>query len=463
MQRYADQYLQEWLVGSSRKPLLMRGARQVGKTWLVRNLAKNTQKQLIEINFEKNPELYTAFKTNEPDIILRAIELTMGLQINIDQSILFLDEIQAFPNLIAKLRWFYESLPALPVIAAGSLLDFVLADHTFSMPVGRITYMHVNPFSFEEFLIVKKCENLVSFLKTCQLTTDVLSVIHERFMTLFREYLVVGGMPSAIAAWIETNSLQSVSLVHNELLLSYRDDFSKYAGKISTRYLEETMTAIPQLLGQKFIYSHVNSDVKATLMKDALNLLCKARVGYKIRAIPANGLPLLAGVDHKRFKVEFIDVGLALSLLKLRLDQIESAGDINLINQGAISEQVVGQLLHCIEPAYIESHNYCWHREEKSSSAEIDYIIQHASQIIPIEVKSGTTGSMKSLQLFMQLKKRKLAVRINSDVPSFVEVNVKSHDGQAIQYQLLSIPFYLIEQLPRLLDAILSGARNVPK
>lgn len=452
MRRHAAEYLEQWITGSMRKPLLIRGARQVGKTWLVRNLAENTKKQLIEINFEKNPELYNAFSTNEPGIILRNIELIMHLKINIDQSILFLDEVQVFPELITKLRWFYESLPALPVVAAGSLLDFALAEHTFSMPVGRISYLHINPFSFEEFLVAKKYDHLVSFFKTFQLKDKIQNVLHTNFMNLFREYLVVGGMPAAVSAWITTNSLHDVALAHSELVLSYRDDFAKYAGKIPTRYLEETMAAIPKLLGQKFIYSHVNPDVKATMMKDALNLLCKARVCYKVRATSANGLPLLAEVDDRRFKVEFIDVGLVSTLLGLRLDQIESAGDINLINQGAISEQVVAQLLRCTEPGYIEAHNYYWCREEKSSNAEIDYIIQHHSNIIPVEVKSGKTGGLKSLQVFMQLKKRQLAVRINSDTPSFVSVNVKSYDSKPVSYELLSIPFYFIEQLSRLLD-----------
>lgn len=452
MRRHAAEYLEQWMAASVRKPLLMRGARQVGKTWLVRNLAEHTKKQLIEINFEKNPELYNAFSTNEPSIILRNIELIMHRKINIDQSILFLDEVQVFPELIAKLRWFYESLPTLPVIAAGSLLDFALAEHTFSMPVGRISYLHINPFSFEEFLIAKNCEDLVSFFETFQLKDSIPSVIHDRMMNLFREYLVVGGMPAAVNAWITTHSLHDVATAHSELVLSYRDDFAKYAGKVPTRHLEETMAAIPKLLGQKFIYSHVNSDVKATIMKNALNLLCKARVCYKVSATAANGLPLLAEVDDKRFKVEFIDVGLVSTLLGLRLDQIESVRDINLINQGAVSEQVVAQLLRTTSPGYTEAHNFYWCREEKSSNAEVDYIIQHHSNIIPVEVKSGKTGSLKSLQIFMQLKKRQLAVRINSDVPSFASVNVKSYDGKPVSYELLSIPFYLIEQLPRLLD-----------
>lgn len=464
MQRYVTQHLQEWLLSDQRKPLLMRGARQVGKTWLVHNLAEHNKRELIEINFEKNPRLYNAFtKSNEPKIILRNIELEMSLDINVENSILFLDEIQAFPELIAKLRWFYEDMPELAVIATGSLLDFVLANHTFSMPVGRISYVHINPLSFEEFLLAKNCGKLVSLLGAFQFQSEISPLIHTKLMMLFREYLVVGGMPKAVSVWVETNSLRKTAYTHTELLLSYRDDFAKYAGKIPTSFLEETLSAIPQLLGQKFVYSHVNPDVKTTVLKDALNLLCKARISYKVRATSANGVPLLAEVDNRRFKVVFIDVGLVSSLLALRLDHFESVDDINLINQGAISEQVVAQLLRCSEPAYMEVNNFYWCREEKSASAEVDYVVNHANHIVPVEVKSGTTGSMKSLQLFMHLKKRNLAVRINSDVPSLVDVDVKSYDQKSISYQLLSIPFYLIEQLPRLLDEKLFGAHHVTK
>lgn len=185
---------------------------------------------------------------------------------------------------------------------------------------------------------------LTSFFKTVQLKDDIPSVLHHNIMNLFREYLVVGGMPAAVDAWITSHSLQEVAVAHSDLILSSRDNFAKYAGKIPSRHLEETMVSIPKLLGQKFIYSHVNPDVKTTIVKDALNLLGKARVCYKIRATSANGLSLLAEVNDKRFKVEFIDVGLVSTMLGLRLDQIECVGDVNLINQGAVSEQVVAQL-----------------------------------------------------------------------------------------------------------------------
>lgn len=460
MRRKADSYLLEWFFDPHRKPMMMRGARQVGKTWLVRNLAKAANKTLIEINFEKNPEFHPLFHSNEPEKIIRNIELAMDIRIDIHNTLLFLDEIQVVPELLAKLRWFYESLPLLPVIAAGSLLDFALAEHTFSMPVGRITYMHIEPLSFEEFLWAKNSNQLVHFLQTVSTQENIVEPIHTKLMRLFQEYVIIGGMPQAVSTWIESNALNKVSKAHSDLLLAYRDDFSKYPKKIPTQYLEDVMTAVPKLLGQKFVFSRVNTNVRADNLKQALDSLCKARVCHMIYATHGNGLPLAAEVNSKRFKVALVDVGLVSAALDLRLDQIELLHDINLINSGAIAEQVVNQLLRTTQPFYVEPRSFYWVREEKSANAEIDYFIQHAGKIIPVEVKSGATGSMKSLQLFMHLKQYQLAVRINSDVPHFVKVNAKTHDGKLLDYQLLSIPFYLIEQLPRLLDAYFGSVKT---
>lgn len=454
MRRHADKTLQNWIADSRRKPLVLRGARQTGKTWLVRQLAKTAHKTLIEINFEEHPEFRSLFDTNEPTKILRNIEFKLDIKIEPQNTLLLLDEIQIFPEALAKLRWFYESLPELPVIAAGSLLDFALADHTFSMPVGRIDYLHLEPLSFEEFLLAKRWDQSIAFLQDYSLSEKIPEAIHQKLLSAFREYVVIGGMPAAVCEWIETQSLENVSRVQNNLLLTYRDDFAKYAKRISIEHLEETLMTVPKMLGQKFVYSRVNPNTKTETLKKALNLLCKARVCFKIQATHANGLPLLAEVNEKYCKVGLVDTGLASSLLGLRLGHLESVYDLNLVNGGALSEQVIAQLLRCIEPNYVEPHNFYWSREEKNSNAEVDFIVQHHHDIIPIEVKSGKTGSLKSLQQFMHLKKRKRAVRINADTPSTLAVDLKTSGGASVDYQLLSIPFYMTEQLHRLLNAV---------
>ncbi|OGT32854.1 MAG: AAA family ATPase [Gammaproteobacteria bacterium RIFCSPHIGHO2_02_FULL_39_13] len=444
--------MQEWITDPQRKPLVLRGARQTGKTWLARQLAKTAGKTLIEINFEAHPEFRSLFDTNEPAKIVRNIEFKLDSKIELRNSLLLLDEVQMFPEVLAKLRWFYELLPELPVIAAGSLLDFALADHSFSMSVGRIDYLHLEPLSFEEFLLAKGLDQSVAFLQEYSLPEKIPDAIHQKLLSVFREYVVIGGMPAAVSSWIETQSLENVSRIHNNLLLTYRDDFAKYAKRISIEHLEEILMAIPKMLGQKFVYSHVNPHTKTETLKKALDLLCKARICYKIQVTHANGLPLLAEVNKKYYKVGLVDTGLASSLLGLRLGHLESVYDLNLVNEGAISEQVIAQLLRCIEPDYVEPHHFYWCRAEKNSNAEIDFVMQHHHDIIPIEVKSGKTGSLKSLQQFMYLKKRKRAVRINADIPNTMSVDLKTPAGASVVYQLLSIPFYLTEELHRLLD-----------
>jgi predicted AAA+ superfamily ATPase len=454
MKRKYLAFLHEWLSAPDRKPLVIRGARQVGKTWLVRHFAKEQNKQLIELNFEKEPQLASFFQSNDPKQILLNLGSFLDENINPDKCLLFLDEIQAVPEILAKLRWFAEDYRKLPVIAAGSLLEFVLEDHAFSMPVGRIGYMYMEPLSFEEYLMATERETAMNYLETFQWKTEIPKALHEKLMSHFKEYIVIGGMPAAVASWVADHSLSKVNQIHRNLITTYRDDFAKYSGRIDKERLDEVLLAIPKLLGEKFIYSKVNPDVRSAQIKQAFDLLCKARVCHRVTSTHANGIPIGAELDKKFFKAIFLDVGLCSAALGLTFDQVTSIDEIILINSGAVAEQVAGQLLRTINPPYIEPGLYYWLREGKSS-AEIDYIIQHSGRLLPIEVKAGSTGSLKSLHLFMDLKKLSIALRINSDLPSQTEVQVKDQDGNEVNYKLLSIPFYLQGQIPRLMGKLL--------
>lgn len=228
------------------------------------------------------------------------------------------------------------------------------------------------------------------------------------------------------------------------LLATYRDDFAKYPGRILQELLDEILTTVPKLLGEKFVFSRANKDVSSETLKKALQLLCMARVCHKVYATHGNGLPIGANIKNNFIKAIFLDLGLVSSFLDIKLHQIKKLDDLTLVNKGGLAEQAVGQLLRTIEPCYIEPQLYYWLREEKGSSAEIDYLIQLEGRVIPIEVKSGSTGSLKSLHYFMHLKGLQYAVRINADLPSTVMVNAKIHSGESVHYQLLSIPFYLI-------------------
>src|SRR3990167_8040417 len=258
MKRYLIDKLKDWIVSPSRKPAVLRGARQVGKTWIVRELAKQTGKQLIELNFEKRRSLATHFESNDPSTILLNLESALNQSIHPADSILFLDEIQAAPDLLAKLRWFYEDMPELAVMTAGSLLDFVLEDHTFSMPVGRIQYFFVEPLGFEEFLLAKNEIHLLSAIKKVSIEKSLNVALHDKANQLFKEFVTVGGMPEAVATWINTSSLAALAEVHNNLINTYQDDFRKYAGKLSINHLEEVLHSVPKLLTKKFVYSHVD-------------------------------------------------------------------------------------------------------------------------------------------------------------------------------------------------------------
>lgn len=452
MERNVTTSLIEWLDSVTRKPLVLRGARQVGKTWLIRNLAKITKKQLIEVNFEKQPALASLFESNDPQTILLNLSTQLNEKIIPEKSLLFLDEIQSAPELLSKLRWFAEDLPQLPVVAAGSLLEFVLSQHAFSMPVGRISYMHVEPLSFEEFLSAKNKKGLIQFLENYAIEKKISKIIHEELMEIFKEYILVGGMPAVIVNWIADGSFTKVNQIQHDLLATYRDDFNKYKGRIVVERLDEVMMSIPKMLGQKFVYSRVNSSIQAATIKNVLSLLEKARICHRIKNTAANGVPLAAEIKDKNFKEIFLDIGLCGAALGLNLNQINAVKDIAFINHGGIAEQVVGQLLRTLPPVYMEPELFYWQRENPGANAEIDYIIQYTNHVIPVEVKAGSSGTLKSLHLFMSLKKFPLAVRINSDYPSKMTINQKNTLGDDVSYNLISIPFYLIGQLYRLLS-----------
>lgn len=310
MERVLSRHLIKWLESADRKPLVIRGARQVGKTWLVRHLASQSKRQLVELNFEKQPLLTSLFDSNDPRRILLNLSAALGKDIHPETSLLFLDEIQAAPMLFSKLRWFAEDLPQLPVVAAGSLLEFMLAEHSFSMPVGRISYLHLEPLSFQEFLLASAKKELYNYLIGYDLQAVIPAVIHEQFMSLFKEYLFVGGLPAAVLNWITERSLGKVHQIQSDLLATYRDDFTKYKGRIETSRLDEVVMAIPKMLGQKFIFSRASSSAQPMTVKQILDLLEKARICHRVWSCSANGVPMAAEIKEKYFKTVFLDSGL---------------------------------------------------------------------------------------------------------------------------------------------------------
>ncbi|MBA3752086.1 ATP-binding protein [Candidatus Dependentiae bacterium] len=455
MERTGISFLLNWLKSSNRLPLVIRGARQVGKTWIVRHLAQLEKLRLIELNFEDQKELASTFSSNDPTIIVKNLEDILGIEkIEPRKSLLFLDEIQAVPELYPKLRWFAEKMPELPVIAAGSLFEFIFKqDHEpLSMPVGRVEFMYLEPLSFEEFLLAKEKKQLVRLINSYTWSQDIPTITHTTLLSYFKEYIIVGGMPAAVKKWVIEQNLVEVSRIHHNILATFKGDFHKFAGRMDSDLLEQTMERVPVELGKKFVYSTVSKDVQVPAIKKSLDLLCKARLCHKIFSTAANGLPLHGEVNEKFIKAIFLDVGLCSASLGLSLVGIKSVQEIALINSGGIAEQVVGQLLRSMQPLFIDPELYYWLRYEKKSTAEIDYIIQHEAHVLPIEVKAGEAGTLKSLHFFMGLKKLSSAVRVYSGMPLRTPIKTKDPYEKSVSYELMSIPFYLISQMNRLVN-----------
>lgn len=451
MKRSVSIFLKDWLTNPSRKPLVMRGARQVGKTWLVRDLAKTSSRTLIELNFEKQPELAEHFSSNDPDRIISDLEADLGLDIHPDNAILFLDEIQAAPALLASLRWFREEMPELPVVAAGSLLDFTLEKHDFSMPVGRIMYCHVEPLSFFEFLEASGNAKLREALCTAGKTGTLSPRLHERSLEIFSEYCITGGLPEIVAVWVEVRNDDRRLQLQQDLIAAYRDDFNKYRKRVPADLLRRVMDAVPKQTGGNFVYNHVDADSGHRNLKQAVEMLTLARVCHRIEHTAANGLPLGAEGNPRLFKMMMVDIGISTAQLGLSRLDVRDLNQTVWANKGGLAEQFVGQHLRCLFKPWEEPRLFYWQRTG-GRQGELDFIFQYGPHIIPIEVKAGSAGSMKSLHAFMQKKQLPLAVRLDTNPPSVQDLDVRTTTGEQARYRLVSLPLYMTETLPSAIE-----------
>lgn len=457
MYRFALDHLKEWKEKGTRKPLVIRGARQVGKSFLVEMFAKEAFENLVKIDFEKMPDMSSLFRSKSPGTIIPLIEAKFNANIKLGKTLLFLDEIQAAPEVFAAIRYFYEDLPALHVIAAGSLLEFVLKEHEFAMPVGRIEYMHLGPMQFEEFLIAAQKEKLRQYLCNYKLGEDVPSSIHDEFMQLVKRFLVTGGMPEAVSVFLNSNSYRECESVQQSIISTYRDDFNKYAKRADPRRLEKIFNKVPQMVGQKFKYSQIDREERSRDLKAALDMLSLAKVVSCVYHSSANGVPLRAEMDDSTFKVLFLDVGLLNRSCGLGISEFEGVPDIMTVNAGAVCEQFVGQHLMYPQRFFEEPELFYWVREKKISNAEVDYLLSIGTDIVPVEVKAGKSGTLKSLQVFLCEKERGVGLRFNSDLPSVVNTMTSLPTGNNRPFKLISLPFYMIGQAKRLCSILSSN------
>jgi uncharacterized protein len=441
VERELENWLQQWLGGKG-KPLILRGARQVGKTWAVRRLAEHSGRDLIELNLERTPQLASLFAENNPQQTLDLLEIHLGRDVVPNKAILFLDEIQAAPLLLAKLRWFAEDLPQLPVVAAGSLLEFALADHTYSMPVGRTSFRHVLPMTFPEYLSAHGQERLLSHLSKHNPSEVLPAVIHESSSTWFHRFCMVGGMPAVVNLDVTTGIARQCRDAQRDLIAAYRADFPKYKGRIDQAALDQVLARVAASVGKKFNYT--DTSLASTTSKRALELLQAARLCTVIKHSAANGLPLAAEEKDRSRKVILLDIGLWHALIGTPAARIFP--ESNMLSpeaRTAISEQILGQqLLAAGEQTGDGPTLHYWHREG-GRPGEIDYVMSIEGTVVPIELKSGATGAMKSLHQFMFDKQLRIAVRVDSNPPSVQTIDLKTSQGNAVKYQLLSVPHYL--------------------
>lgn len=422
------QELLAWKEHSFRKPLILRGARQVGKSWLIEQFAKAFT-SFVSINFEKQPEACQFFQ-GDIDIpkLLEKLHVYSGQQIIAGKTLLFLDEIQACERAMIVLRYFKEELPDLHVIAAGSLIDFSLKK--IGMPVGRVQFLYLHPLSFGEYLSAIGRSELREYI----LRGNIDPVMHHKILDEVKTYFWLGGMPAVIDAWIKERDFQTCLDLQDEILLSFRQDFEKYAKKNLIDKVEMVFNSVPEHLGEKFVLSKIDPNVRSYIFKEALDCLRKAGVIHITYHSSGQGVPLAAEKDNRHYKVYFFDIGLAQRLLGLDLQQWIIT-PLNIKHLGAIAEQFVGQEYIAYTSVKNPGELYYWHREERSSNAEVDFLFLIKGKIVPVEVKSGKKGHLKSLQLFL-------------DTHSHAQHGIKiSEQELSKKGNIISVPFYGIELL----------------
>mgnify|MGYP001827929271 CR=1 FL=1 len=413
MKRKILNALLDWKTEQNRKVLLLRGARQVGKTYIVRELAKEF-KHFVEINFEKDTEIHDFFDQNlDPKQICTNLSAYFRIPIIEGETLLFFDEIQSCSKAIQSLRFFYELKPKLNVIAAVSLLEFALSDLS-SWGVVRIRSLYMYPMSFDEFLMANEEDVLIEMKKEASAKKPIIPAFHQKLKEYLRFFLLIGGMPETVKTFIgNPTDMKSVQNFLSDITTSYYDDFAKYKRRIPLLRLREVMNSVVNQSGGKYIYSKAGPLSNPIQAKEALDLLEMAGLVYKVYHSSGQGVPLGSGVNFKKFKCILLDSGIFQQIVGLRITDLLVADNIDILNKGSIAEAFVGVEFIKYSQDIEKKQLYYWHREKRGSNAEVDYLIEEGTQIVPLEIKSGTTGKMQSMNLFINEKKSSKGIRIS--------------------------------------------------
>lgn len=435
MKRTIDQHLLEWKSSPDRKVLVLRGARQVGKTYAVRKLGK-TFPHFLEINFEENKDICSFFEHSlSPHALLEKLSAFFSVPITPSKTLLFFDEIQSCPNALSALRFFHEKIPTLHVIAAGSLLEFALSEIA-SYGVGRLNYLYMFPLTFDEFLIATSNQSLLALLNKHDITTPLDNVFHRKLLDAFKTYQIIGGMPAVVSHYVKNTDLLACQRLLDELIQSFEEDFAKYKYKSPVNRIKEVFQSVMMQAGGKFKYSNIETGSSAPMLKDALDLLIMAGLAYKIYHTSAQGIPLGAQIKQNHFKVISFDIGIHQRMLGLNLSEHLLAQSFNQVNKGNLAEIYVGQQLIALHSIHKPFSVFYWHRESQSSNAEIDYLIASNETLIPIEVKAGTKGQMQSMHIFMEERHCLRGIRVSME-------NFSNYD------RIQTIPLYAVNRILR--------------
>jgi uncharacterized protein len=419
MERLIDQSLISWKDSSKRKPLIFSGARQIGKSYSIRAFGYKHFDKIIEVNFEKRKDLHAIFEYNlDVKRIVKELEIILSIDINSGKNLLFFDEIQACPKAFQSLRYFYEDCNYIPTIAAGSLLDFEFRNISF--PVGRVEFLNMYPMCFEEFLMASGQDRLWQLIKTEE---QIPTHIETRIYELLNDYFFVGGMPEAVLSYVEEKDYAKIQKIQSDLLYAYENDFNKYHPTVNKDCLNDILNNLPKTIGTQTMYTKLSNNFSSVTVKKGVTVLSIARLIHKVKNVSIDGLPLIS--SGKQFKMIFSDIGLLAKLSGITpVDKIVQ-DKWSAHFKGFLAEQFCGQELM----AKYHSLQY-WARTEPNASSEVDYVISSHSEIIPIEVKAGTKGSLKSLHYLLEKNQH-----INQAI-----VLSKSHAG--LQDKIKFIPLY---------------------
>ena len=443
MKRLIESYFQEWKISHRRKPMIIRGARQVGKTYLIDKFGRENFKYYLKVNPELDSSVKSTFQSKNPQLIINELSALYSVPVVKGETLLFIDEIQKLPEAIAALRYFYEEMPGLHIITAGSLLDHTLNESPYSMPVGRVEFAYMYPLSFKEFLLANQQEGLINYLNDYRFKTPFSPALHQKLTEYLRLYFFIGGMPEAVKVYLETKNLIEVEKVHSQILTSFKYDFAKYGTRRQQEYLNDCLEYSANNIGKKVKYVNINKNVHSSYLKDSLLKLELSRIVHLVRRTGSSKVPINQYVDIETFKPVFLDIGLVCSMSKIKLSDIR-----NLVTdfEGALAEQFVGQELLSSFEYYEDAKLYYWSREAKNANAEIDFLFQVNNKIYPVEVKAGKSGTLKSLQVYLAEKNENTGIRFNLDLPSVGKnlsavINVKG-EMKNLKYNLISLPMY---------------------